>query len=239
MTKSKSNHPTLRKSSSCHDCAHRCGNEFSSLHSHSLQIIDKDIQRRQFAARRNIRITEHSGLVGIADGMLAVARRTADGKSVYTRFIHAGEIFGQEYLFTQLPRDLELFTLTPVSACFISRKAIMSILPHEISFNHRLTESIARNATHSDDRIQTLHCESVRSRMLRMLSELSNHYSIQRNQRSAIINLPLRRRDIASFLATRPETVARTIRELGEENIAHFDGKIVNIPNIEALNISY
>ena len=49
------------------------------------------------------------------------------------------------------------------------------------------------------------------------------------------IDLPLSRQDIAVMLGTRPETIARAVRSLEDNAIAKFTGRVVSVPDLDAL----
>ncbi len=49
------------------------------------------------------------------------------------------------------------------------------------------------------------------------------------------INLPISRQDMALMIATRPETLSRTIRSLEKDGIVKFDKRKVIIPDLDAL----
>jgi CRP/FNR family transcriptional regulator len=51
----------------------------------------------------------------------------------------------------------------------------------------------------------------------------------------AVLELPLSRRDLAAMLGVRPETVARAVRQLGEQGLATFRGREITIPDLRRL----
>ena len=50
-----------------------------------------------------------------------------------------------------------------------------------------------------------------------------------------MIELPVSRRDLASMIGTRHETISRIIGRLETDGIAYFSGRQVTIPNVETL----
>ena len=74
----------------------------------------------------------------------------------------------------------------------------------------------------------------MRGRIARLLLDLTGRYGRRIDGRT-VIRLPLARQDIAAMLYTRPETVARVIGALTRDGIALFQGKVVTVPDIDAL----
>jgi CRP/FNR family transcriptional regulator len=50
-----------------------------------------------------------------------------------------------------------------------------------------------------------------------------------------LIELPVSRRDLASMIGTRHETISRIISRLETDGIAYFSGRQVTVPNVETL----
>ena len=57
----------------------------------------------------------------------------------------------------------------------------------------------------------------------------------RRRNGETVIHLPLSRRDLASLVGTRHETLSRIIARLDQDGLAHFSGRSVLIPRIERL----
>ena len=70
--------------------------------------------------------------------------------------------------------------------------------------------------------------------MISLLLELEPTCGSRHADGSLQLDLPISRRDIAAMLGIRPETVARAIRHLSENDVAQFDGRRVLIHNPKA-----
>src|SRR5664280_282212 len=76
---------------------------------------------------------------------------------------------------------------------------------------------------------------SNRHKLVHLLLVLVQRHGHQHTNGSQSIELPVSRRDLASMVGTRHETISRIIGRLETDGVAYFSGRQVTIPNVEAL----
>ncbi|MDH3282679.1 MAG: helix-turn-helix domain-containing protein, partial [Gammaproteobacteria bacterium] len=76
-----------------------------------------------------------------------------------------------------------------------------------------------------------------RVRLVHLLLVIRNQFSEIADDGTLTFELPLTRRDIASLLAARPESITRAIAELKRDDIALFSGRQVRVPDPERLHV--
>jgi CRP/FNR family transcriptional regulator len=76
---------------------------------------------------------------------------------------------------------------------------------------------------------------SNRHQLVHLLLALVRRHGQRRPDGSQTIDLPVSRRDLASMIGARHETISRIIGRLETDGMAHFSGRQVTIPCVEAL----
>jgi CRP/FNR family transcriptional regulator len=122
-----------------------------------------------------------------------------------------------------------------VRCCFIAREAVERIIEVSPETAQRFLERIATDLRRAEETYMQGACMPVRARLARLLFDMRIHYGTADDQGTIRIDLPLQRKDMASMLGTRPETLARTIRALGEDGVASFSGRKVEIEDLDTL----
>ena len=219
---------------SCVHCPLRTGTEFGGLDGEDLEFLERHITRRTYGRKETILITNESGLVGVAAGAVALRKSNVRGQSSLVRLVHAGELFGQPYFFSNISTVVEAVTLTRTSLCLISGRAVRALLNRNPRLMEGFLQSVAQEVHRAEEQQLDLSTLSVRGRIARLLLDLTGRYGRRIDGRT-VIRLPLARQDIAAMLYTRPETVARVIGALTRDGIALFQGKVVTVPDIDAL----
>ena len=76
---------------------------------------------------------------------------------------------------------------------------------------------------------------SNRQKLLHLLAGLAEQHGEPRADGGHALELPVSRRDLASMIGTRHETLSRIMGRLEDEGLAEFSGRRVQIPSLDAL----
>jgi len=101
---------------------------------------------------------------------------------------------------------------------------IRTILKHMGKDLHDATEA----------RVQGVHLH-VMARLAHLLLRLRDRHGKGDKHGNIVITIPMSRRDMASAIGTRPESLSRAIRELEKNGVAQFSGKQVIINDLDDL----
>ena len=83
-------------------------------------------------------------------------------------------------------------------------------------------------------RVNVVHLQ-VRARLAALLLALRDRHGSVDELGNLLIKLPLSRRDMASAIGTRPESLSRAIRALENDKVASFRGKNVLVQDLDDL----
>jgi CRP-like cAMP-binding protein len=175
------------------------------------------------------------GLYCIESGTVAVRKTDAAGNSIIVRLAHAGDTLGYRAFFAGEALQASAEALEPSRVCFIDKSAVRRLLDQNpalgLVFLQRLAQDVAR-AHEAQLHAATL---SVRARLGHLLLVLKDRFGVVDDAGDLVLHLPLSRQDMAAMIGTRPETIARAVRSLEDEGIAHFEGRVCRVPDLDAL----
>lgn len=86
------------------------------------------------------------------------------------------------------------------------------------------------------DRLLQISCLGVRDRLVLLLGRLLRPYGTEVGEGWLIAN-PLGRADMAALAGMTPETISRCIKQLQEDNVAHFSRRSVLVPSRERFEL--
>jgi CRP-like cAMP-binding protein len=86
------------------------------------------------------------------------------------------------------------------------------------------------------ERLLQISCLGVRDRLVLMLGRLIRPYATEVGEGWLIAN-PLARTDMAALAGMTPETISRCIKQLEQENTAHFSRRSVLIPSRQRMTV--
>lgn len=184
---------------------------------------------------------ECDGIYCIRSGTVALRKTDENGNSVLVSLIHAGQTLGIRSYFAKTDYQASAETLTPVTVCHIPHRLLDELISRNPQLDLQFLRHISLDLDEARETILTNTSMPVRARMAHLLISLSERYgkSDENGEEGGchkmVLELPMNRHDMAELLATRPETVARTISALGRDGVVQFSGRTATIPDFDLL----
>lgn len=184
---------------------------------------------------------ECNGMYCIRSGTVALRKTDENGNSVLVSLIHTGQTLGIRSYFANTDYHASAEALTAVSVCHIPPRLLDDLITRNPQLDLQFLRHISLDLDEARETILTNTSLPVRARMAHLLISLSERYGKSDENwegescRKMVLELPMNRHDMAELLATRPETVARTISALSRDGIVQFSGRTATIPDIDLL----
>ncbi len=187
----------------CLECPLRQRNEWRVLAGEEVKLLAQARKSRRYRAGESIFTAGEPsyGIYCIVAGAAAMRQVDPEGNTVLLRISYPGDTLGYQVVKTLMERN------TALSLQFLRR------------INNDLDEAhnkLVQNATLSN-----------RSKFVHLLLNLMDRHGRAAPDGSQVINLPISRRDMASMIGARHETLSRIIGRLEEDGVAKFSGRTV------------
>jgi CRP-like cAMP-binding protein len=169
----------------------------------------------------------------VAAGMVRISRYTESGRRQVLNFVLPGGVFG-----------------FPESGIYAnSAKPLGSVMLYRMPW-HRLTEMLQRepqlqitfmtrlafDLQRAQNHLLVLGQQNVPQRIASFLLDLMQHEHFY-DRRNSILLLPVSRFDLADYLGTSPETVARALARLeGDKILVRLSSRQISIPHPQRLS---
>jgi CRP/FNR family transcriptional regulator len=159
-------------------------------------------------------------------GMVKLSRTTADGKSTTLQVLGPGEVGGETWLLTGERPENDVVALEAARMCVFEPAALDTIVRRFPSVGIALLRSLAMRL-HSAERMLTARTlADVGARLAAYLLDCPTTWGVGG---AATAQLPMAKKDIATFLGTSPETVSRRLRAFEREGLIQVRGMDVDI----------
>lgn len=179
-------------------------------------------QHRCFA--RGERIPCEDGLHILREGLAAVRKRGNSGPVLLSLAGPGCVVTGQE-------AGAEVEALADTTALFLPEQIVSHLIGGDAAFTRWYVNHLRGQLGRARSRIYQLTALPARARLAWFL--LEQHHTWDGD--GYVIRLPLNRRELAAALGIRPETLARLIRTFDDAGVASFDGPVVKLPSLAAL----
>lgn len=163
-------------------------------------------------------------------GKIKVYRLAENGKEQVIRILTPGDFTGELSLFTDLVHDTYAVATEATDICRIQRTQVQDMLVAYPAIALKVLQEFSTRLDQSEMQTTQLGTESIETRLGFYLAQ-----QMEENH-SSVIQLPMARKDLASFLGTTPETLSRKLAVFESNGwIAQEGQRRIAILNMDAL----
>jgi CRP/FNR family transcriptional regulator len=179
---------------------------------------------------------EEASIVGnVVSGIVKVQNSFEDGRQQIVGLMFPSDFFGRVY---KGHSRFSFEAATDVVVCAIARHDFENLLLRHSEIEHELLITIFDELDAMREWVALISCRTTMQRVATFLRILANRDRTQDCRESElhgdiVIDLPIGRRDIATYLGTTPETLSRNIQSLSRKNVI----RILNAKQFELLDL--
>lgn len=163
-------------------------------------------------------------------GRVKIYRLADSGKEQLIRIMEPGDFMGELSLFSKTTFDHYAETMENTEICFMRQRDLQGFLMKWPSISIKLLDEISRRLGNIEKLVSSLTSEDVGKRTASYLVDLAEKGN------KLHFNLPLTKKDLASYLGTTPESISRKLADFQDQGLLNQKGqKGIEILNIEAL----
>lgn len=152
-------------------------------------------------------------LVIIKSGQGRLYQLSATGEEQVQRTLNTGDYVGETWLLGVTNQSNYVETVTTSDICVLHRTDFINLLQQNNDLAIRLLVGQAATIAELRRQTQLMGLPSIEERLVAYLNQLVAQ------QESRQVTLPLRLKDLASYLGTTPETLSRKLTQLQERGL--------------------
>lgn len=172
-------------------------------------------------------------LIVVARGLLKLTRVSRSGREQVVRELGPGEFYGEMALFTPLVAEADLVAVSETDACLLRRDAVQKELAASPAMARALVEALAQRLAEAERTIGELALLDVGQRLASELLRLSG--AGNGHNGPVTFHIPYSWAEMASRLATTPESLSRRLRRLVDDGVVTVAGRTVTVHDVETL----
>lgn len=164
-------------------------------------------------------------------GKVRIYRLSESGKEQILRILNPGDFTGELALFKEGTHEAYAEAMVDTSICLINRNDLQQFLMKYPSISLRILSEFSKRLEQSEKQTARFATENVETRIALFLAEC-----IEKNHESNVIELPMTKKDLASYLGTTPETLSRKLTDFEKEGyIKQKSNKLIEIVDLDGL----
>jgi len=175
------------------------------------------------------------GVYILQEGRVKLSLESAEGKTLLLRIARAGDMLGMNATITGHPYEATAETLERCRISFITRADLLKSLAHDRSGYEEVAESLSRKLSAVIEHTRLLFLsQSATEKVARLLLQWCDEFGVFTNE-GISISPRLTHEEMAQMICVSRETVTRVLGDLKRKQLLKLTGKVIVIPNREAL----
>ncbi|VDG21287.1 Crp/Fnr family transcriptional regulator [Lactiplantibacillus mudanjiangensis] len=205
---------------------------FQALADEQLDTIESIVQHRHYQAGETLfsATDDLDSLMIVANGQVKVYQLAANGREQLLYLLQTGDIDGEAALFENQQRTSYGEALVPTDICRIRRQDFQQLMQSYPSISINVLNVFGKRLAQLEKQTTRTATESVEARLATYLTETAASLKV------STFKLPLKKKDLATFLGTTPETISRKLTRFEQQGfITQKPGKLIQINDADQL----
>ncbi|MFB9769002.1 Crp/Fnr family transcriptional regulator [Lactiplantibacillus modestisalitolerans] len=205
---------------------------FQELAEEQQDTIESIVRHHHFEAGETLFSADDplDTLMIVANGQVKVYQLAANGREQLLYLLQTGDIDGEAALFENQRRTSFGEALVPTDVCGIRRKDFQALMQKFPSISINVLNVFGKRLTQLERQTTSTATESVEARLASYLTETAA------SLHTDTFKLPLKKKDLATFLGTTPETISRKLTRFAQQGlITQKPGKVIQINDADQL----
>jgi len=205
---------------------------FNHLHGEALSVIAgkatmRTYERGEFIHRAG---DPSDKLFIVHKGTVKVYRLAESGKEQLMRILNPGDFAGELALFSATAHDSYAEAMQTAEICTIYQADVRELLLQYPDISLHVLAELSRRLDTSEKQTAAIATASINARLAQYLADQAE------KENASSFNLPMSRKNLASFMGTTPETVSRRLGEFEEAGWIRQTGqRKITIIDLDAL----
>lgn len=161
-----------------------------------------------------------ASLLVVNTGRLRLTKANSDGDEQLLRVLEPGDFIGEESFLTGSYPGHSATAMADTLLCEFRHADLGELLGTFPAIGGAMLGSLATQLARTEERLAAQTLEPVERRVVNYLLELPT----RPHDDGLLIELPLTKKDIASYLGTTPESLSRSLRALAEAGVIQTQG---------------
>lgn len=227
--------PHITTCTSCNLCFARNDSVFNTLTAQELQELEDAKTYVSFGDGELIFKERQRpfGIYIIQEGKVKISKHGYEGREYIVRFAKSGHIIGYRSFFYGEPYSCSATAISEALLCFVPGNIILDLIGRNSGLALQFMKHLAQDLKTAEEKAISIAHKPVRERVAESIITLKDVYGFE--QDNNIIDVSLKRDEIAGIAGASRETVTRILSELNEEKIVLLEGRKIRILDPEKL----
>ena len=167
-------------------------------------------------------------------GVVKISTLTDDGKEIILALMRPGEVFGEESVLEDAPRDHMAEAYEDALICVIARQDFLGMLRAHPEMAFKVTKLVGFRLKTLRNRVEGLLFKGAPARLAQTLLDLARDHGIKDDE-GVLLPLKLSQQDLASLIGVTRESVNLALADFRGRGLVEMEGRSLRLRRPEEL----
>lgn len=164
-------------------------------------------------------------------GTAKMTRLRADGQERLVRSLEPGQVVGEHAFLNGTAPDHTITATSPLRACVFDHRDMVGLTARHPGIAFAMLQELSRRLSDAEHRLTAMTTSDVGARVADYLLTLPAGGGSE----ELVVELPMSKRDVASYLGTTPESFSRALAKLERDGLVTIDRARIGLRDLDAL----
>jgi CRP-like cAMP-binding protein len=201
-------------------------NLFHGMSEEQMRMVEERTVMREIRRKEVLYLPGDAGdrIYLLKRGVVKISTLTDDGKEIILALLRKGEVFGEESVLEDAPRDHMAEAYEDALICVITRHDFMGILRAHPEMAFKVTKLVGFRLKTLRNRVEGLLFKGAPARLAQTLLDLARDHGVKDDD-GVLLPLRLSQQDLANLIGVTRESVNLALADSAERGLAETEGR--------------
>lgn len=211
-------------------------NLFTMMSTEELAWVEAHVAMREVRRKTMVYATGDpaDSVYVLKRGVVKISSLQPDGHEILLALLRAGEVFGEEAVLDESPRDHSAEAHEDALVCVMRKADFLDLMRRHAQMAFQVTKLIGLRFKTFRMRVEQLLFKGAPARLALALLELAREHGVQDSQ-GVLLNLRLSQADLANLVGLSRESVNMALADFRRQGLVIFERRSIRLPMPDAL----
>jgi CRP-like cAMP-binding protein len=211
-------------------------NLFHGMSDEQMRMVEERTVMREIRRKEVLYLPGDAGdrIYLLKRGIVKIAALTDDGKEIILALLRQGEVFGEEAVIEDAPRDHMAEAYEDALLCVVTRQDFLGLLRAHPEMAFKITKLVGFRLKTLRNRVEGLLFKGAPARLAQTLLELARDHGVK-DADGVLLPLRLSQQDLANLIGVTRESVNLALSDFRSRGLVEMEGRSLRLRRPEEL----
>ena len=211
-------------------------NLFHGMSDEQMRMVEERTVMREIRRKEVLYLPGDAGdrIYLLKRGIVKIAALTDDGKEIILALLRQGEVFGEEAVIEDAPRDHMAEAYEDALLCVVTRQDFLGILRAHPEMAFKITKLVGFRLKTLRNRVEGLLFKGAPARLAQTLLDLARDHGVK-DADGVLLPLRLSQQDLANLIGVTRESVNLALSDFRSRGLVEMEGRSLRLRRPEEL----